>query len=200
MQGEVRRGWRKPESNALVHRASFAAAAERWTSATRTLADTIALLGHGRRKTLISAPCAPRRRWHSSSIGRLHQDRCHGWRNGKGVGGERGQLVDDKRETTSASASTTPHRHLSQTICLSEAAQPCAPVSPGELVPLGVRLTALSLAEAVGGCIGWGCSDTGVTVVEGGEFDAAGGAGDTPRSFCAMFGTSRAVGVQYCKS
>ncbi len=194
--GDVRRGGgRKTESNTLVHRTSSAAVGHPSRTA------SLPLPTHGGRKTLVCAHSAPRRRQHSLPLGasirisvirgvmaRACDERC--------------QLLDDRRETTSASASTTPHRHFSQTICLREAAQPCAPESPGELVPLGVRLTALSLAEAVGGCTGWGCNETGVpvVVVGGGRDDVAGGAGDTPRSFCAMFGTSRAVGVQYCKS
>ena len=188
------KGGRRTEGRTLVHRAR-----QSYHTAPKAIGKS--------RTTKDPHFCAPSTcttKARSSIMGRVHQDLCHSWRNGIGegvwTGVRRSQLLDDKRETTSARARTTPHRHLSQTICLSEAAQPCPPVSPGEFVPLGVRLTALSLAEAVGGCTGAGCNVTEGTVGGDRGDEVAGGAADTPRSFCAMFGTSRGADVQYYKS
>lgn len=112
-----------------------------------------------------------------------------------------GQLLDDKRETTSASARITPQRHFSQIICRTDAVQLCA---ASAVVPGVVRVTALS--AGVAGLAGDGPAGTAggaeEGVMVGVEEEEAGveGAGDVPRSFCAMFGTSRMVGVQYCGS
>ena len=188
------KGGRRTEGRTLVHRAR-----QSYHTAPKAIGKS--------RTTKDPHFCAPSTcttKARSSIMGRVHQDLCYSWRNGIGegvwTGVRRSQLLDDKRETTSARARTTPHRHLSQTICLSEAAQPCPPVSPGEFVPLDVRLTALSLAEAVGGCTGTGCNVTEGTVGGDRGDEVAGGAADTPRSFCAMFGTSRGADVQYYKS
>lgn len=115
-------------------------------------------------------------------------------------------MLDDRRETTSASARITPQRHFSQIICRTEAVQLCA-ASAG--VPGVVRVTALSAGAAglagddPGAAAGAAAGVTfgvaaRVEVTEDAGVEEA-GAGEVPRSFCAMFGTSRIAGVQYCE-
>ncbi len=119
------------------------------------------------------------------------------------------QVLDDSRETMTASASTTPHRHFSQSKWRIDIAQPppyTAPLpfvaSPAPLLLAGTpgadaeefvleRVSAGDDEEAAGA----------IRAVAGVDADpcasASGGGGAIPRSFWPMLGRSRAIVVQY---
>lgn len=93
----------------------------------------------------------------------------------------------------------TPQRHFSHTIWRSDAAQlwptPFEPSVDG-IPPFGARAIALSFGTGAGVGVGVGTALDAVDDAEVlGEED-----GDMPRSFCAILGTSRRVGVQYCRN
>jgi len=110
------------------------------------------------------------------------------------------------RETTTAKAIRTPHRHLSHTTCRHVAAQPRLP-SPAPVVetprPFRGRTTP---AVFVAATCDWFTSPTfgggirgkhavGVVDSEGSGLDS--GVSGVPRSFSPMFGRGRRDGVQY---
>lgn len=61
--------------------------------------------------------------------------------------------------------------------------------------PFGARAMALSFGAGVGA----GDAGAELGAVDDGEVLGEGD-GDMPRSFCAILGTSRRVGVQYCRN
>lgn len=92
----------------------------------------------------------------------------------------------------------TPQRHFSHTIWRSDAAQlwptPFEPSVDG-MPPFGARVIALSFGTGAG----VGAENAGAELGAVDDAEVLGeGDGDMPRSFCAMLGTSRRVGVQYC--
>ncbi len=120
------------------------------------------------------------------------------------------QVLEERRDTRTASARTTPQRHFSQITCRREADQPPTTVPlfmespapavplpftawPGGVVPLGDRATVGLVFDRVN------AGEVVVVIRVGVEAVGDDGVSDDaePRSFCPMFGTSRAVGVQY---
>ena len=115
------------------------------------------------------------------------------------------QVLAVIRETTTAKAIRTPHRHLSSTTCRHVAVQPRLP-SPAPVVetarPFRGRTTPMVLGRATGA---WVPSPALSVRVEGrhaADVTESEGSGDAvsgrPRSFSPMFGKGRRDGVQYC--
>ena len=112
------------------------------------------------------------------------------------------------RETTTAKAIRTPHRHLSHTTCRHVAAQPRLP-SPAPVVetarPFRGRATPAVFGVATcdwvtsptfGGGITGKRAVVDVVDSEGSGFGFGSGVSGVPRSFSPMFGRGRRDGVQ----
>jgi hypothetical protein len=117
------------------------------------------------------------------------------------------QVVVVIRETTTAKAIRTPHRHLSHTTCRHVAAQPRLP-SPAPVVetarPFRGRKAPAAFGAATcdgvtsptfGGGIRGKRAVVGVLDSEGSGLGS--GVSGVPRSFSPMFGRGRRDGVQY---
>jgi hypothetical protein len=96
-----------------------------------------------------------------------------------------------------AKTRTTPQRHFSHSICRSEAPHP-ATIFALESWDEGIATVLLFSSGA--GCVGCGAGGTGTVVLVEVNWGAAGCEDEDeelPRSCSAMFGRSRATGVQY---
>jgi len=104
------------------------------------------------------------------------------------------------RETTTAKAIRTPHRHLSHTTCRHVAAQPRLP-SPAPVVetarPFRGRRTPTIFGVAACPTFGGGIrGKRAVGVVDSEGSGLSSGVSGVPRSFSPMFGRDRRDGVQ----
>ena len=113
------------------------------------------------------------------------------------------QVVVVIRETTTAKAIRTPHRHLSHTTCRHVAAQPRLP-SPAPVVetarPFRGRTTPAVFGAATCDWVTFGAGIKGKRVVGVVDSECSGlgsGVSGVPRSFSPMFGRDRRDGVQY---
>jgi len=119
------------------------------------------------------------------------------------------QVVVVMRDTTTAKAMRTPHRHLSHTTCRHVAAQPRLP-SPAPVVETARPFRGRIIPAVFGAATcDWFTSPTfcggirGKRAVVGVVVDSEGsglgsGVSGVPRSFSPIFGRGRREGVQYC--